>query len=117
MERIAAACQGYLQAVELLCNTDLGTYCLLGVPVEVHCGDADVVTPPAQCAAWAAALGRFEESQVRRALDSDRPELLALACAAVGSGRAPGLSARVKKAAKLGYAVASSTAASPRSTS
>ena len=48
--------EGYLQAVELLCNTDLGTYCPLGVPVEVHCGDADVVTPPAQCAAWAAAL-------------------------------------------------------------
>jgi pimeloyl-ACP methyl ester carboxylesterase len=48
--------KGYLQAVELLCNTDLGAYCPMGVPVEVHCGDADVVTPPAQCAAWAAAL-------------------------------------------------------------
>lgn len=34
-----------------------------------------------------ATLGRFEPSHVRRALDSDRPELLALACAAVGIDR------------------------------
>ena len=34
-----------------------------------------------------ATLGRFEETQVRRAVDSDRPELLALACAAVGIDR------------------------------
>lgn len=32
-------------------------------------------------------LGRFEPSQVRRAVDSDKPELLALACAAVGIDR------------------------------
>ncbi|HEX5379202.1 MAG TPA: DUF2336 domain-containing protein [Phenylobacterium sp.] len=32
-------------------------------------------------------LGRFEPSQIRRAVDSDRPELLALACAAVGIDR------------------------------
>ena len=31
-----------------------------------------------------ATLGRFETDQVRRAIDTDRPELLALACAAVG---------------------------------
>ena len=32
-------------------------------------------------------LGRFEPDHVRRTLDSDRPELLALACAAVGIDR------------------------------
>ena len=53
-ERMHAA--GYLQAVELLCNADLGRYTGLAMPVEVHCGDADVVTPPAQSAAWAAKL-------------------------------------------------------------
>ena len=49
--------KGYLQAVELLCNADLGANPQLEMPVEVHCGDADVVTPPAQCAAWAEKLG------------------------------------------------------------
>ncbi len=49
--------KGYLQAVELLCNTDLGMYSRQTMPVEVHCGEADVVTPPAQCAAWAEKLG------------------------------------------------------------
>jgi pimeloyl-ACP methyl ester carboxylesterase len=44
---------GYLQAVELLCASDLGASRDLAVPVEVHCGDADVVTPPAACRAWA----------------------------------------------------------------
>ncbi|MGC4107188.1 MAG: hypothetical protein QM753_12750 [Thermomicrobiales bacterium] len=34
-----------------------------------------------------ATLGRFEPSQVQRAINSDRPELLALACAAVGIDR------------------------------
>jgi uncharacterized protein (DUF2336 family) len=34
-----------------------------------------------------ATLGRFEMDQVRRTLDSDRPELLGLACAAVGIDR------------------------------
>jgi uncharacterized protein (DUF2336 family) len=34
-----------------------------------------------------AALGRFEITQVKAALDSDRPELLALACVAVGIDR------------------------------
>jgi uncharacterized protein (DUF2336 family) len=38
-------------------------------------------------AAGLAALGGFEPAQVRRALNSDRPELLALACAAVGIDR------------------------------
>jgi len=34
-----------------------------------------------------AALGRFQPDHVRRAIDSDRPELLALACVAVGIDR------------------------------
>lgn len=34
-----------------------------------------------------AMLGRFEAEHIRRAIDSDRPELLALACAAVGVDR------------------------------
>jgi uncharacterized protein (DUF2336 family) len=34
-----------------------------------------------------AMLGRFEHDHIRRAMDSDRPELLALACAAVGIDR------------------------------
>ncbi|MGH6627860.1 MAG: alpha/beta fold hydrolase [Burkholderiaceae bacterium] len=44
---------GYLQAVELLCASDLGNSRGLAMPVEVHCGDADVVTPPAACRGWA----------------------------------------------------------------
>lgn len=34
-----------------------------------------------------ASIGRFDPTHVRRAVDSDRPELLALACAAVGIDR------------------------------
>ena len=34
-----------------------------------------------------ATLGRFEAAQVQRVIDSDRPELLGLACAAVGIDR------------------------------
>jgi uncharacterized protein (DUF2336 family) len=34
-----------------------------------------------------AKLGRFERSDIRRSIDSDRPEILALACAAVGIDR------------------------------
>ncbi|MDB5896217.1 MAG: alpha/beta hydrolase fold protein [Rhodoferax sp.] len=44
---------GYLQAVELLCQSDLGAGAPLAMPVEVHCGDADVVTTPDASAAWA----------------------------------------------------------------
>jgi pimeloyl-ACP methyl ester carboxylesterase len=46
---------GYLQAVQMLCNSTLAP--VSGVPVEVHCGEADVVTPPATCAEAAQALG------------------------------------------------------------
>lgn len=47
---------GYLQAVELLCNADLGRNTDLGMPVQVLCGDADAVTPPATCRRWAGLL-------------------------------------------------------------
>ena len=47
---------GYLQAVELLCASDLAAS-RLAVPVQVHCGDADAVTPPAACRAVADGLG------------------------------------------------------------
>ncbi len=48
---------GYLQAVELLCASDLARSAGFGSPVEVHCGDADVVTPPAACRNWAKLFG------------------------------------------------------------
>jgi pimeloyl-ACP methyl ester carboxylesterase len=48
--------QGYLQAVEMLCASELAAV-PSDLPVEVHCGEADVVTPPAACAQAARALG------------------------------------------------------------
>lgn len=48
---------GYLQAVELLCGSDLGASPLARLPLSVHCGDADVVTPPAVCRGWADRFG------------------------------------------------------------
>jgi pimeloyl-ACP methyl ester carboxylesterase len=47
---------GYLQAVQMLCGSELATV-PAGISVEVHCGDADVVTPPASCEQAARALG------------------------------------------------------------
>ena len=47
---------GYLQAVQMLCGSELAAV-PAGIPVEVHCGDADVVTPPASCEQAARALG------------------------------------------------------------
>jgi pimeloyl-ACP methyl ester carboxylesterase len=47
---------GYLQAVEMLCGSELGSLPAT-LSVEVHCGEADVVTPPATCAQAATALG------------------------------------------------------------
>jgi pimeloyl-ACP methyl ester carboxylesterase len=47
---------GYLQAVELLCQSNLGAGLQLTMPVEVWCGDADVVTTPEASAAWAQKL-------------------------------------------------------------
>jgi pimeloyl-ACP methyl ester carboxylesterase len=47
---------GYLQAVEMLCRSVLAPV-RANVPVEVHCGEADVVTPPTVCEQAACALG------------------------------------------------------------
>jgi len=48
---------GYRQAVELLCRGDLAAMAPLSVPVDVHVGDEDTVTPPARVAELAAAFG------------------------------------------------------------
>lgn len=48
--------EGYLQAVEMLCNSTLARV-PAGTPVEVHCGEHDVVTTPAASRAAAEALG------------------------------------------------------------
>ena len=50
--------QGYAQAVELLCGSDLGQAAgKLSMPVQVWVGEHDVVTPPAACKAWSELLG------------------------------------------------------------
>lgn len=48
---------GYRQAVALLCASDLGRARGLALPVEVHCGALDAVTPPEACRRWAERLG------------------------------------------------------------
>jgi len=48
---------GYAQAVELLCNTDLGQSARqLPMPVQVWVGEHDIVTPPDACTRWAQRL-------------------------------------------------------------
>jgi pimeloyl-ACP methyl ester carboxylesterase len=47
---------GYRQAVNMLCDSELAAP-PAGLPVEVHCGEADVVTTPASCAQAAQVLG------------------------------------------------------------
>lgn len=48
--------QGYRQAVELLCADDLLGYGAPSMPCEVHCGEADGITPPEACGAIARRL-------------------------------------------------------------
>jgi pimeloyl-ACP methyl ester carboxylesterase len=48
---------GYLQAVHMLCHGELGRGVAPGLPVRVHCGDADVVTTPEDCRQWAQSRG------------------------------------------------------------
>lgn len=48
---------GYRQAVELLCGDDLIAYLPPAMPVQVFCGEVDVVTPPAACAEVAEGCG------------------------------------------------------------
>lgn len=40
---------GYRQAIELLCNEDIGRYAPLTMPLQVFCGEADIITPPDAC--------------------------------------------------------------------
>lgn len=47
---------GYKQAVEMLCGDDLVRYTPLACPVELHYGDQDVITTPANCIALAKML-------------------------------------------------------------
>lgn len=49
--------EGYRQAVELLCGGDLTACAPVSMPVEVHVGEDDTVTPPQRVAALAAAFG------------------------------------------------------------
>ena len=48
---------GYRQAIELLCGEDLLRHAPLSMPCEVHCGEADGITPPESCLPLAKALG------------------------------------------------------------
>ena len=48
---------GYRQAIELLCGDDLLRHGPPAMPCEVHCGDADSITPPEACLCLAKALG------------------------------------------------------------
>lgn len=44
---------GYRQAVNMLCDSDLGRHAPLSIPAFVAVGEHDVVTPPAACERWA----------------------------------------------------------------
>lgn len=48
---------GYRQAIELLCGEDLLRHSPLQAPCDVHCGEADGITPPEACLTLAKALG------------------------------------------------------------
>lgn len=48
---------GYRQAIELLCGDDLLRHGLPDMPCEVHCGEADSITPAETCLTLAKALG------------------------------------------------------------
>jgi pimeloyl-ACP methyl ester carboxylesterase len=79
MERLNLA--GYRQAVELLCGDDIGRYTGLpaGLPVQVHSGDEDSVTPPASCRAIADQFGAPYAGIARsgHACHIERPEAVA----------------------------------------
>lgn len=49
---------GYRQAVNMLCDSDLGRHAPLPVPVYIACGEHDGVTTPAACRRWAEAWQR-----------------------------------------------------------
>jgi len=93
MERLDPA--GYRQAVEMLCNADMARYVPAPMPVEVHSGDQDTVTTPANCRAIAEMFGAPYGSidVAGHACPIERPEavaaILASAHAAATAGAAP----------------------------
>ncbi|MCG2594282.1 alpha/beta fold hydrolase [Ramlibacter sp. XY19] len=70
--------QGYLQAVQMLAGSTLAKV-PQDIPVEVHCGEADVVTPLAQCEQVARALGATFSTiaNAGHASPAERPEAVA----------------------------------------
>ena len=40
---------GYRQAIEMLCGDDIARYAPTSVPLAVHCGAQDTITPPTAC--------------------------------------------------------------------
>ncbi len=93
MERLDTA--GYRQAIEMLCNADMARYAPAPVPVEVHSGDEDTVTVPANCRAIAEMFGAPYGSIAvsGHACHIERPEAIAAilenAYAAATAGAAP----------------------------
>ena len=86
---------GYLQAVELLCHADLACSIGLRLPVQVLCGDADTVTPPAVCRRWAEAFAApfVSIEAAGHAAPVEQPFALARAIVgAVTPGELPGFS-------------------------
>ncbi|NML44703.1 alpha/beta hydrolase [Ramlibacter sp. G-1-2-2] len=80
--------QGYLQAVQMLANSTLAAI-PAGIPVEVHCGDADVVTPPASCEQAARALGASYQPipDAGHASHAERPDAVAAILRAAASDK------------------------------
>ncbi|MDP9503551.1 alpha/beta hydrolase [Pseudomonas protegens] len=76
---------GYRQAIELLCGDDLLRHGSPDMPCEVHCGEADRITPAESCLTLAKALGaRFNLiADAGHASPVEQPLLVAgrLACA------------------------------------
>jgi pimeloyl-ACP methyl ester carboxylesterase len=70
--------EGYLQAVQMLAGSTLATV-PAGIPVDVHCGEADVVTPPAACEEAARALGASFRTiaNAGHASHAERPQAVA----------------------------------------
>lgn len=70
---------GYRQAVDMLCDSDLGGHAAIPAPVAVACGEHDVVTPLQACRHWAETLrGSFASiAGAGHASPSERPHAVA----------------------------------------
>lgn len=84
--------EGYMQAVCMLTNSSLAQL-PASLPVEVYCGEADVVTPPASCEQLARELNAWFEtiSDAGHASPAEQPAAVAriLHAAAKASDLAP----------------------------